>query len=58
MSYQNCTLEGNLPGCIVKDDKPDEQCSQGRTGKQLVMTDFPISNFVLPNWDLLSHPLK
>ena len=32
-SYQNCTQEGNLPGCIVKDDKLHEQCSQGRTGK-------------------------
>ena len=33
LSYQNCTQERNLPGCIVKDDKPDEQCSQGRSGK-------------------------
>ena len=32
-SYQNCTQEGNLPGCIVNDEMPDEQCSQGRTGK-------------------------
>ena len=32
-SYQNCTQEGHLPGCIVKDDNPDEQCNQGRTGK-------------------------
>ena len=32
-SFQNCRQEGNLPGCIVKDDKPDEQCSQGRSGK-------------------------
>ena len=31
-SYQNCTQEGNLPGCIVSDAKPDEQCNQGRTG--------------------------
>ena len=34
-SYQNCTQEGNLPGCIVNDEMPDEQCSQGRTGKQI-----------------------
>ena len=34
-SYQNCTQEGNLPGCIVNDEMPDEQCSQGRTGKQM-----------------------
>ena len=32
-SYQNCTQEGNLPGCIVKDDQLDEQCSQERTGE-------------------------
>ena len=32
-SYQNCTQEGNLPGCIVSDDNPYEQCNQGRTGK-------------------------
>ena len=31
-SYQNCTQEGKLPGCIVRDEMPDEQCSQGRTG--------------------------
>ena len=32
-SYQNCTQEGNLPGCIISDVRPHEQCSQGRTGK-------------------------
>ena len=32
-SYHKCTQESNLPGCIVKDDKLNEQCSQGRTGK-------------------------
>ena len=32
-SHQNCKQEGNLPGCIVKDDKLHEQCSQGRTGE-------------------------
>ena len=32
-SFQNCTQEGNLPGCIISDVKPHEQCSQGRTGK-------------------------
>ena len=28
--YQKYTQEGNLPGCIVKDDQLHEQC---RTGK-------------------------
>ena len=31
-SYQNCTQEGRLSGCLVKDDDLDQQCSQGRTG--------------------------
>ena len=32
-SYQKCTQQGNLPGCIVDDEMPYEQCSQGRIGK-------------------------
>ena len=32
-SYQNCTQEGNLQGCIVKDDQLQEQCSGERTGE-------------------------
>ena len=32
-SYQNCTQEGRLPGCLVMDDDLDQQCSQGRSGK-------------------------
>ena len=31
-SYQNCTQEGNLPGCIVNVEMLDQQCSQGRSG--------------------------
>ena len=34
-SYQKCRQEGNLPGCLVKDDQLHAQCSQGRTGKYL-----------------------
>ena len=33
LSHHNCTQEGNLPGCIVKDDKLHEQCNQGRSGE-------------------------
>ena len=32
-SYQNCTQEGRLSGCLVMDDDLDQQCNQGRTGK-------------------------
>ena len=32
LSYQNCTQEGRLSGCLVMDDDFDQQCSQGRTG--------------------------
>lgn len=39
-SYQNCTQEGNLRGCIIKDDDLDEQCNQGRTGKYIAMYYF------------------
>ncbi|XP_065897681.1 uncharacterized protein [Dysidea avara] len=31
-SYQNCTQEGRLSGCLVMDDDLDQQCNQGRTG--------------------------
>lgn len=31
--FQNCTREGTLPGCLFKFDHPEEQCTQGRTGK-------------------------
>jgi len=34
-SYQKCRQEGNLPGCLVKDDQLHAQCSQGKTGKYL-----------------------
>ena len=34
LTYQDCTQEGRLSGCLVKDDDLDQQCSQGRTGKQ------------------------
>jgi len=42
-SYHSCTFlkqegrEGRLPGCLVMDDKIDEQCSQGRTGMYKVV---------------------
>jgi len=25
---------GRLPGCVVMDDDPDQQCNQGRTGNE------------------------
>jgi len=31
-SYQNCTQEGGLSECLLKDDDLNQQCSQGRTG--------------------------
>lgn len=30
--FLNCTQEGNLPGCLFKFDRPNEQCTEGRTG--------------------------
>ena len=33
LSYQHCSPDRNLPGCLVKDDSLSEQCSQERSGK-------------------------
>ena len=30
--YQYCDTEGGLTGCLVKYDKPHQQCSEGRSG--------------------------
>ena len=33
--FLNFSHERNLPGCLYKFDKPNEQCSEGRTGEKL-----------------------
>ena len=50
-SHQNCTREGNLPGCIVKDDQLQEQCSQERTGE----LDFQILEIFTDLLMMLTH---
>ena len=30
--YQDCGREGRLAGCLVKYNKPHQQCSEGRSG--------------------------
>ena len=44
--FQNCTREGTLPGCLFKYDHPEEQCSEGRTGKSTVVYAVDLSTLV------------
>ena len=45
-TYQNCTQEGRLSGCLVKDDNLNEQCSQGRTGKLNTVPNLHSTQYV------------
>ena len=46
-SYQNCTQEGRLSGCLVMDDDLDQQCNQGRTGKVTHLSVYDVFKYFI-----------
>ena len=49
-SYVECSQEGQLPGCLLDTDRPDDQCRRGRHGE--ILCDHARNNHAVKDTNL------